>query len=131
MENVYWPRQLAIARANHMTLRQYEGGVNSGEGLLLGNPKLLVYGGDEQFGDTSSILGIVRKQRRPIPKITQRSGVSAENIQRSSSRMAARATPEPGPGVRDWPLQANQNSSDAGNPVWTVTLAANKQRHIK
>ena len=132
MENVYWPRQLAIARANHMTLRQYEGGCGlAGEGLLLGNPKLLVYGGDEQFGEY--VFNFGHSQEAAAAYTENYAAFWRIGGEYPAKFVADGRSSNAGAwaGVRYWPLQANQNSSDSCNPVWTVTLAANKQRYIK
>ena len=52
MENVYWPRQLAIARANHLIAAPVRGRVRTRRrGFIAWKSKLLVYGGNEQFGE--------------------------------------------------------------------------------
>ena len=126
MEHVYWPRQLAIAQANHLTLRQYEGGCGlAGEGLLLGDPRALIYGGNERFGEYvfnfghSEAAAAVYTQayaafRRIGGEYPAKYGADGR-----SSNAGTWA------GVRFWPLKENQDTSDAGNPVWLATLKAN------
>jgi hypothetical protein len=126
MENVHWPRQLAIARSHHLTLRQYEGGCGlAGEGLLNGDPRSLVYGGNEQFGEYVFNFGHSDEAAAAYAKNFSafwRTGgeYPAKFIADGRSSNAGTWA-----GVRYWPLQANKNESDAGNPVWAVTLAAN------
>jgi len=129
MEKVYWPGQLAIARANGLTLRQYEGNCDiGGGGPMLGNPYRLVYGGNTQFGEYVFNFG----------HSNEASAVYAENYRaffRVGGEFPAKyvdagrsSTVGTWAGVRFWPLKANSNIGDAGNPVWAATLAANSQK---
>ena len=132
LEQVYWPPQLAIARANQMTLRQYEGGCGlAGEGLLLGNPRLLVYDGNQQFGEFVFNFGHSQEAAAAYAEnYLAFWRIGGENPAKfvAEGRSSNAGT---WAGIRFWPLRANQNRGDAGNPVWMATLTASKQRGIQ
>ena len=130
MENVYWPRQLAIARSYGLTLRQYEGGCGLGAaGIgLLGDPRAIVYGGNTRFGKYIFNFGHSREAAE-IYKDNYAAflRVGGEYPAKfvadgRSSNVGTWA------GVRFWPLKANSNVGDAGNPVWQATLMANEPK---
>ena len=132
MEKVYWPPQLAIAQANQMTLRQYEGGCGlAGEGLLLGNPRLLVYDGNQQFGEF--VFNFGHSQEAAAAYAENYAAFWRIGGEYPAKFVAEGRSSNAGTwaGIRFWPLRANQNRGDAGNPVWMATLAANKQRGIQ
>jgi hypothetical protein len=130
MEKFFWPRQLAIARANGLTLRQYEGGCGvGGSGFgLLGDPRAMVYGGNLRFGEYVFNFG----------HSAEAASVYAENYEafwRVGGEYPAKfvadgrsSTVGTWAGVRFWPLKANSNVADTDNPVWRKTVAANAPR---
>lgn len=127
LEKTYWPPQFAIASAYGLTLRQYEGGCGLGGGGtgLLGNPRSLIYGGNERFG--KFVFGFGHSE--------EAASVYAESyaafwrvggeypakfvLDGRSSNVGSWA------GVRFWPLAANKNKDDSTNPVWKAVLTAN------
>jgi hypothetical protein len=133
MEKFYWPEQLAIAQKHGLTLRQYEGGCGvAGGGVgMLGKPDAIVYGGNSQFGEYLFNFGHSREV----------SAVYADNyarFKRIGGEYPAKFTADgrssnagPWSGVRFWPLKANANIGDIGNPVWAVTLAANSPQQVR
>jgi hypothetical protein len=126
VEDVFWPQQLAIARKNHLALRQYEGGCGISGGLpLLGDPRTLIYCGNEQFGEYIFNLGhsveVAAAYARVYSSFWRIGGqFPAKFVADGRSSNAGTWA-----GVRFWPLQANQNKGDIDNPVWITTLAAN------
>lgn len=127
MEKVYWPRQLSIAKAYGMTLRQYEGGCGvAGSGVgLNGNPYAVVYGGNIRFGEYVFNFG----------HSPEAAAVYAENyaaFARVGGEYPAKFVADgrssnagTWAGVRFWPLKANSGIGDTENPVWMATMAAN------
>ena len=122
----YWPPQLAVAVANGLTLRQYEGGCGlAGEGMLCGNPRALSYGGNERFGEYLFNFGNSYEASLAYSACYAafwRIGgeYPAKFVAEGRSSSAGAWA-----GIRYWPLQANHDTSDALNPVWAVTVAAN------
>jgi hypothetical protein len=126
MEKIFWLRQLAIAEANGLTLRQYEGGCDvGGGGALLGNPVALVYGGNAQFGEylfnfghSNEVGAVYTDNYAAFSRIGGECPAKFVADGRSSTVGTWGA-------VRFWPLRANFGLADIDNPVWKATLAAN------
>ncbi|MCG2633009.1 hypothetical protein L6654_41330 [Bradyrhizobium sp. WYCCWR 13023] len=127
LEKIYWPLQFSIASAYGLTLRQYEGGcglAGGGTGLL-GNPRQLVYGGNERFGQFVFNCGHSEEVARVYAE-------SYEAFWRIGGEFPAKFVADgrssnagTWAGVRFWPLRANANTPDTHNPVWKLVLAAN------
>jgi hypothetical protein len=126
MENVYWPRHFAVAKAYGLSVRQYEGGCGlggTGAGLL-GDPRALVYGGNRRFGEyifnfghSQEAAGVYRDNYAAFLRLGGEYPAKFVADGRSSN-VGTWA------GVRFWPLKANANVSDAGNAVWQATRTA-------
>lgn len=121
LRSTLWPAQLLLARANGMTLQQYEGGCH-----FVGDAYLTGYGGNPQFTEYLLQLG----HSRDVAAVyrTMYDGFHKLGGHYPSKYVADGSVSQFGcwAAVRYWPTRANHNSKDTSNPVWRATISANQ-----
>lgn len=115
----HWPEQLKIARANGLTLRQYEGGCH-----FVGDAYLAGFGGNSMY--LEYLLHHAHSPQAASVYRDMYKGFSQVGGECPSKFVADGAVGQYGTwaGIRFWPTVANDNRSDIGNPVWQATLEA-------
>lgn len=122
LRDVDWPAQLAMAEANGLSLRQYEGGCHFvGDGYLTG------FGGNPQFTEYLFASGYSEELSRVYT--AGYFGFIGIGGKEPSKFVEAGSTGPFGTwaGVLYWPTEANGGTVD-NNPVWAATARANIRR---
>lgn len=116
LKSTYWPALKALASANGLELRQYEGGSH-----FVGDTYLNGYGGQPQFTEFLVSSGhsaeIAEVYAAGYAAFIDAGGT------RPSKFVEAGPTSQFGTwaGIRYWPTAANSNRTDTANPVWKAT----------
>ena len=116
MKSTYWPALKALANANGLELRQYEGGSH-----FVGDIYLNGYGGQPQFTEF-----LINSGHSPEIGAVYAAAFSAfleAGGTRPAKFVEGGSTSQFGTwaGIRYWPTAANSNKIDNANPVWTAT----------
>jgi hypothetical protein len=121
LRTTLWPAQLSLARANGLTLQQYEGGCH-----FVGDAYLTGYGGNSAYSE-------YLLQHGHSPEIAVVYSAMYDSFEKLGgcypSKFVADGTVSQfgsWAGVRYWPTVANHDSIDTNNPVWRATVAANR-----
>ena len=116
----FWPAMKAIAAANGLEFRQYEGGCH-----FVGDAYLNGYGGQPQF--TEYLINSGHSSEVGAVYAAAYSAFLNAGGSHPSKFVEAGATSQFGTwaGIRYWPTIGNGNKVDSENPVWKATTEFN------
>lgn len=120
MRDTYWPAHKALAEAVGLTLICYEGGNH-----FVGDIQLTANGGEPRFTEWMIQFGYSPECAEVYATaylFALRTGIAHAAKFVEAGQISQYGT---WAGIRFWPLAANDNTDDTGNPVWQATLRAN------